>query len=49
MPDARATILIVDDEAPIRRAVVHALPDDRVLEAGTVRAGLELAVPKAQI
>jgi len=43
MPDARATILIVDDEAPIRRAVVHALPDDRVLEAGTVRAGLELA------
>ena len=31
-------ILIVDDEAPIRRAVVHALADDRVLEAGTAQS-----------
>ncbi len=40
---AHATILIVDDEAPIRRAVVHALADDRVLEAGTAQSGLQLA------
>lgn len=39
----RATILIVDDEAPIRRVVKHALASDRVLEAGTVREGLDLA------
>lgn len=43
MTDARATILVVDDEAPIRRAIVHALPDDRVLEASTAQAGLDLA------
>lgn len=42
MPD-RATILIVDDEAPIRRVVKHALSGDRVLEAGTAREGLDLA------
>ena len=43
MSDARATILVIDDEAPIRRAIVHALAEDRVLEAGTAREGLDLA------
>lgn len=42
MPD-RAVILVVDDEAPIRRVVRHALGDARVLEAATAREGLDLA------
>ena len=39
----RATVLIVDDEAPIRRVVKHALATERVLEAATAREGLDLA------
>jgi two-component system KDP operon response regulator KdpE len=41
--DARAVILVVDDEAPIRRAIVHALVDERVLEAATAQDGIDLA------
>lgn len=37
------TILIVDDEAPIRRVVRHALAGDRVIEAATAASGLDLA------
>ncbi len=43
MTDARATILVIDDEVPIRRAIVHALAGDRVLEAGTAQEGIDLA------
>ena len=45
MPDLRDTVLVVDDEAPIRRVVRHALSGEgvRVLEAGTAREGLDLA------
>ena len=39
----RAVILVVDDEAPIRRVVKHALAAERVLEAATAREGLDLA------
>src|ERR1035437_2079222 len=45
MPDARSTVLVVDDEAPIRRVVRHALEAEgvRVIEAATARDGLDLA------
>ncbi|MBV8203152.1 MAG: response regulator, partial [Acidobacteria bacterium] len=43
-PHAGATLLIIDDEAPIRRAVREGLePELRVLEAATGRQGLALA------
>lgn len=38
MPD---TILVVDDEPAIRRAIVKAFPDDAVLEAGTIAEALQ--------
>jgi two-component system KDP operon response regulator KdpE len=41
--NARAVVLVVDDEAPIRRVVKHALSAERVLEAATAREGLDLA------
>jgi two-component system KDP operon response regulator KdpE len=39
------TILIIDDDAPIRRAVKNSLASDdtRVIEAATARAGVDLA------
>ena len=42
---ARA-LLVIEDDAPIRRALHHALSDvtDRVLEAATGREGLDVAV-----
>jgi two-component system KDP operon response regulator KdpE len=45
MAEARVTVLVLDDEAPIRRVVRHALADDgvRVIEAATAREGLDLA------
>ena len=45
MTGVRLTVLVVDDEAPIRRVVKHALVDEgaRVLEAATGREGLDLA------
>ncbi len=55
MTTGQLTILIVDDEAPIRRALRHALTPDallgeevhdtsvRILEAGTARDGIDLA------
>ena len=45
MADPRVTVLVLDDEAPIRRVVKHALADEgvRVIEAGTAREGLDLA------
>jgi two-component system, OmpR family, KDP operon response regulator KdpE len=45
MPGSRVTVLVLDDEAPIRRVVRHALADDgvRVIEAATAREGLDLA------
>lgn len=47
-PDASVrahTLLVIDDEPPIRRAVANALSDvaDRVLEAGTGAEGTDLA------
>lgn len=41
--NTRAVILVVDDEAPIRRVLKHALSAERVLEAATAREGLDLA------
>ena len=45
MADAKPTVLVVDDEAPIRRVVRHAMEAEgyRVLEAATVREGLDVA------
>ena len=45
MADPRVTVLVLDDEAPIRRVVKHALAAEgvRVIEAGTAREGLDLA------
>jgi two-component system KDP operon response regulator KdpE len=45
----RDTILIIDDEAQIRRAVSAALSEHgaRVLEAGTAREGIELAAAES--
>ena len=45
MADAKPTVLVVDDEAPIRRVVRHAMEADgyRVLDAATVREGLDIA------
>ncbi|HEX8942176.1 MAG TPA: response regulator transcription factor [Gemmatimonadaceae bacterium] len=45
MPDCPQTILVIDDEPQIRRAVSNALTScgHRVLEAATGRAGLDLA------
>ncbi len=55
MPSGHLTILLVDDEVPIRRALRHALTPAallggdaeevtvRVLEAGTAREGIDLA------
>lgn len=42
---AGETVLVVDDEAPIRRAIRHAFEDERirVVEAATGREGLDLA------
>ena len=45
-PLARArSVLVIEDDSPIRRALRHALADlaERVLEAGTGQAGVDLA------
>jgi two-component system KDP operon response regulator KdpE len=51
MPDARSTVLVVDDEAPIRRVVRHALEAEgvRVIEAATAREGLDLAAAERPV
>src|SRR5262245_37684890 len=43
-----ATVLVIDDEVPIRRVVRHALEADaaELLEAGTAREGLDLAAAR---
>jgi two-component system KDP operon response regulator KdpE len=45
MNDARITVLVLDDDAPIRRVVKHALEDEetRVIEARSAREGLDLS------
>ncbi len=35
------TILVIDDEQAIRRAIVRAFPDQRVVEAETIAAGID--------
>ena len=35
------TILVVDDEPAIRRAIVKAFPEDTVLEASSIAEGLQ--------
>ncbi len=41
----RTTVLVIDDEAPIRRVIRHSLESEdlRVLEAATARSGVDLA------